>query len=176
MIGRFASRLCGSADLYAGSGKGPECSVNFVTCHDGFTLDDLVSYARKHNTANGEGNRDGADQNYSANYGVEGPSADPAIEAIRRRQIKNLLLTLAISRGVPMLLAGDEFRRTQRGNNNAYCQDNETSWIDWSLVERHQELVRFTREVLALRRAHPVLPRSLPDVQRRCPARRLRGA
>ena len=159
MMGRFASRLCGSADLYAGSGKGPECSVNFVTCHDGFTLQDLVSYARKHNTANGEQNRDGADENYSANYGVEGASCDPAIEAIRVRQIKNLLLTLAISRGVPMLLAGDEFRRTQTGNNNAYCQDNETSWIDWSLAERHRELVAFTREVLALRRAHPVLRR-----------------
>ena len=138
MMGRFASRICGSSDLYAGSGKGPECSINFVTCHDGFTLNDLVSYSRKHNEANGEGNRDGADENFSANYGVEGESADPAIEAVRQRQIKNFLLTLAISRGVPMLLAGDEFRRTQRGNNNAYCQDNETSWVDWSLGERHR--------------------------------------
>ena len=159
MVGRFASRICGSSDLYRGSGKGPECSINFVTCHDGFTLNDLVSYARKHNEANGEHNRDGADENYSANYGVEGESGDPAIEAIRARQIKNFLLTLAISRGVPMLLAGDEFRRTQRGNNNAYCQDNETSWVDWSLRQRHDEIVRFTRNVLALRRAHPVLRR-----------------
>ncbi|HXJ79959.1 MAG TPA: glycogen debranching protein GlgX [Candidatus Methylomirabilis sp.] len=157
MVGRFASRICGSSDLYGGSGKGPECSINFVTCHDGFTLSDLVSYERKHNEANGERNRDGAAENYSANYGVEGESDAPAIEAIRVRQIKNFLLTLAVSRGVPMLLGGDEFRRTQRGNNNAYCQDNETSWVDWSLRQRHDEIVRFTRNVLALRRAHPVL-------------------
>ena len=149
----------GSSDLYAGSGKGPECSINFVTCHDGFTLNDLVSYERKHNEANGEDNRDGADENYSANYGVEGESDDPAVEAVRRRQIKNFLLTLAISRGVPMLLGGDEFRRTQRGNNNAYCQDNETSWVDWSLCHRHDEILRFARNVLALRRDHPVLRR-----------------
>jgi glycogen operon protein len=159
MMGRFASRISGSADLYSGSGKGPECSVNFVTCHDGFTLNDLVSYARKHNRANGEDNRDGAGENFSANYGEEGVSADAAIEAVRHRQIKNLLLTLAISRGIPMLLAGDEFRRTQRGNNNAYCQDNHTSWVDWSLAERHQELVRFTRQIFALRREHAVLRR-----------------
>jgi glycogen operon protein len=159
MLGRFASRICGSSDLYAASGKGPECSVNFVTCHDGFTLNDLVSYARKHNTANGEANHDGADENFSANYGIEGASTDDGIEAARHRQVKNFLLTLAISRGVPMLLAGDEFRRTQRGNNNAYCQDNNTSWIDWSLAEQHQELVRFTRHVLAFRRAHAVLRR-----------------
>ena len=157
MVGRFASRICGSSDLYRESGKGPECSINFVTCHDGFTLNDLVSYARKHNEANGEHNRDGADENHSANYGVEGQSDDPAIETIRVRQIKNFLLTLAISRGVPMLLAGDEFRRTQRGNNNCYCQDNDTSWVDWSLRQRHDDIVRFTRNVLALRRAHPVL-------------------
>jgi glycogen operon protein len=159
MVGAFASRLCGSADLYSGSGKGPECSINLVTCHDGFTLNDLVSFAGKRNDANGEGNRDGADENYSANYGVEGHTDDPVIESIRRRQIKNLLLTLAISRGVPMLLGGDEFRRTQQGNNNAYCQDNETSWVDWSLCPRNGELVRFTREVLALRRVHSVLRR-----------------
>jgi glycogen operon protein len=159
MLGRFASRICGSSDLYAGSGKGPESSVNFVTCHDGFTLNDLVSYERKHNAANGEGNRDGAHENFSANYGVEGESADPGIEAVRQRQIKNCLLTLAISRGVPMLLGGDEMRRTQQGNNNAYCQDNETSWVDWSLAERHQDLVRFTRQLFAFRRAHAVLRR-----------------
>jgi glycogen operon protein len=159
MLGRFATRICGSSDLYAGSGKGPECSVNFVTCHDGFTLNDLVSYGRKHNSANGEGNRDGANENFSANYGAEGEVGDPVVEAIRERQIRNFLLTLAISRGVPMLLAGDEFRRTQRGNNNAYCQDNDTSWVDWSLAGRHQDLVRFTREAFAFRRVHPVLRR-----------------
>ena len=159
MSGRFASRICGSSDLYAGSGKGPECSVNFVTCHDGFTLNDLVSYARKHNEANGEGNRDGADQNFSANYGVEGDSVDPAIDRLRERQIRNFILTLAISRGVPMLLAGDEFRRTQRGNNNAYCQDNGTSWIDWSLAMRHRDLVAFVQLAFALRRRHAVLRR-----------------
>jgi glycogen operon protein len=159
MIGRFASRICGSSDLYAGSGKGPECSVNFVTCHDGFTLNDLVSYSRKHNDANGEGNRDGANENFSANYGVEGETADPAVQAVRLRQIKNFLLTLAIARGVPMLLGGDEFRRTQGGNNNPYCQDNETSWVDWSRAERHRELVRFTRTLLAFRRMHAVLRR-----------------
>jgi glycogen operon protein len=159
MVGRFASRICGSSDLYRESGKGPECSINFVTCHDGFTLNDLVSYERKHNEANGEHNRDGADENLSANYGVEGESLDPAIDSLRARQIKNFLLTLALSRGVPMLLGGDEFRRTQRGNNNPHCQDNETSWVDWSLRQRHDEIVRFTRSVLALRRAHPVLRR-----------------
>jgi glycogen operon protein len=159
MVGRFASRICGSSDLYGGSGKGPECSINFVTCHDGFTLNDVVSYVRKHNEANGEDNRDGSGDNHSANYGVEGESDDPAVETVRRRQIKNFLLTLAISRGVPMLLAGDEFRRSQRGNNNAYCQDNETSWVDWTLLQRNAEIFRFARGVLALRRAHPVLQR-----------------
>jgi glycogen operon protein len=169
MMGRFASRICGSSDLYYGSGKGPECSINFVTCHDGFTLNDLVSYSRKHNEANGENNRDGANENYSANYGVEGESNDPAIEAMRRRQIKNFLLSLAVARGVPMLLGGDEFRRGQRGNNNAYCQDNDTSWIDWSLLQRHNEIFRFARGVVALRRAHPVLRREAfytdPEIQ-----------
>jgi glycogen operon protein len=159
IVGRFASRICGSSDLYSGSGKGPECSINFVTCHDGFTLNDLVSYSRKHNEANGENSRDGANENYSANYGVEGESDDPAIDASRRRQIKNFLMTLAIARGVPMLLGGDEFRRSQRGNNNAYCQDNDTSWVDWSLLQRNNEIFRFARGVLALRRAHPVLRR-----------------
>ncbi len=157
MTGAFASRICGSSDLYAGSGKGPECSINFVACHDGFTLNDLVSYERKHNEANGESNRDGSDDNCSANYGVEGASDDPAVEAVRRSQIKNFLLTLAISRGVPMLLGGDEFRRTQRGNNNAYCQDNATSWLDWSLCRQHEDILRFSRNMFAFRGAHPVL-------------------
>jgi isoamylase len=158
--GDFASRLCGSSDLYQGSGKTPGCSVNFITCHDGFTLNDLVSYSRKHNEANGEGNRDGADVNFSDNCGAEGPADDPAVDSLRRRQIKNFLLTLFVSRGVPMLMGGDEFRRTQRGNNNAYCQDNEISWYDWSLLERHKEIHRFCRGMIAFRRAHPVLRQS----------------
>jgi glycogen operon protein len=159
MLGAFASRICGSSDLYAGSGKGPESSINFVTCHDGFTLDDLVSYRFKHNYRNGEGNRDGANDNFSDGYGAEGPTPDPAITRVRERQIRNFLLTLFISRGVPMLLGGDEFRRTQRGNNNAYCQDNEISWVDWSLLEQHGELQGFVRDLIALRHDHPVLTR-----------------
>ena len=129
MLALFASRICGSADIYTKSGKGPDGSINFVTCHDGFTLNDLVSYRSKHNEANGENNHDGTDANFSENHGSEGETKDAGIESLRRRQIKNFLLTLLISRGVPMLLGGDEFRRTQRGNNNAYCQDNETSWV-----------------------------------------------
>ncbi|MGA7202790.1 MAG: glycogen debranching protein GlgX, partial [Candidatus Cybelea sp.] len=121
MLGAFASRICGSEDIYENSGKGPECSINLVTCHDGFTLNDLVSFRQKHNRANGEDNHDGADENFSENYGSEGPSQEQAIESVRKRQIKNFLLTLFISRGVPMLLGCDEFRRTQGGNNNAYC-------------------------------------------------------
>jgi isoamylase len=157
MTGSFATRICGSSDLYHESGKGPQSSINFVTCHDGFTLNDLVTYARKHNEANGEDNRDGDQENNSANYGVEGESEDPVVEALRLRQIKNFLLTLGVARGVPMLLGGDEFRRTQRGNSNAYCQDNETSWLDWSLLQRHQEVFQFARGMLALRRMYPVL-------------------
>ena len=156
-IGSFASRICGSSDLYQSSGKGPASSLNFVTCHDGFTLNDLVSYTQKHNDENGEYNHDGTDANYSDNCGMEGPSQDPAVEGMRNRLIKNFLLTLFISRGVPMLLGGDEFRRTQRGNNNAYCQDNEVSWFDWSLLEKHKEIHRFTRGIIAFRRAHSVL-------------------
>ena len=157
MMGLFASRICGSSDLYQGSGKGPGSSLNFVTSHDGFTLNDLVSYKQKHNDENGESSRDGSDANYSDNCGVEGPSDDPAVEEMRNRLIKTFLLTLFISRGIPMLLGGDEFRRTQRGNNNAYCQDNEVSWFDWSLVERHKEIHRFTRGMIAFRRAHSAL-------------------
>jgi glycogen operon protein len=157
MLGLFASRICGSADIYTKSGKGPEGSINFLTCHDGFTLNDLVSYRYKHNEANGEDNRDGADANFSQNYGAEGETADAGIETLRKGQIKNFLLTLLISRGVPMLLGGDEFRRTQGGNNNAYCQDNETGWVDWSYLERHREIYRFARGMIAFRRAHPVL-------------------
>jgi glycogen operon protein len=157
MLGSFASRICGSADIYSKSGKGPESSINFITCHDGFTLNDLVSYRSKHNEANGENNRDGTDCNFSENYGSEGETKDAGTETLRKRQIKNFLLTLLISRGVPMLLGGDEFRRTQGGNNNAYCQDNETSWINWTNLEQHQEIYRFVQGVIAFRRAHPIL-------------------
>jgi len=161
MLGSFASRICGSADIYTKSGKGPEGSINFITSHDGFTLNDLVSYRSKHNEANGENNHDGTDANYSENYGSEGADDDPGIEMLRKRQIKNFLLTLMISRGVPMLLGGDEFRRTQGGNNNAYCQDNETSWIDWANLEQHQEIYRFVRGMIAFRSAHPVLSKEV---------------
>ncbi|MGB9292709.1 MAG: glycogen debranching protein GlgX [Desulfobaccales bacterium] len=157
VLGLFAQRICGSADIYSKSGKGPDSSINFVTCHDGFTLHDLVSYRQKHNEANGQNNHDGTNENYSENYGAEGETADGQIESIRKRQIKNFLVTLLISRGVPMLLGGDEFRRTQGGNNNAYCQDNETSWQDWSRLEQHGEIFRFTRGLIAFRRAHPIL-------------------
>ena len=159
MLGAFASRICGSEDLYARSGKGPECSINFITCHDGFTLNDLVSFRRKHNMANGESDCDGTDENYSANYGVEGPSDDPRIEKLRARQIRNFLLTLLISRGVPMLLGGDELRRTQKGNNNAYCQDNDTTWYDWHALQRNADIHGFLQRMIAFRRAHPVLSR-----------------
>lgn len=157
MAGAFASRLCGSADIYARAGKQPLHSINFITCHDGFTLNDLVSYDAKHNEANGEANQDGASVEFSANYGVEGETDDPEIEAIRLRQIRNLLATLFLSRGVPMLLGGDEFRRTQRGNNNAYCQDNTVSWFNWDLADRHRELVEFTAHLIAFRRKHEIL-------------------
>ena len=157
MMGLFASRICGSADLYQRSGKGPANSLNFVTSHDGFTLNDLVSYKQKHNEENGENNRDGTDANYSDNCGVEGPSAAADVEALRNRLIKNFLVTLFVSRGIPMLLGGDEFRRTQRGNNNAYCQDNAISWVDWSFLEKHGEIHRFARGMIAFRHAHSVL-------------------
>jgi glycogen operon protein len=157
MLGSFASRICGSADIYTRSGKSPESSINFVTCHDGFTLNDLVSYRYKHNEANAENNHDGSDANFSQNCGSEGQTTDAGIENSRKGQIKNFLLTLLISRGVPMLLGGDEFRRTQGGNNNAYCQDNETSWHDWSCLEQHEDIFRFTCGMIAFRRAHPTL-------------------
>lgn len=157
MTGAFATRFGGSSDIFGSQQETPVNSINFVTCHDGFTLNDLVSYARKHNEANGEENRDGVSENYSENNGAEGPSDDPQIEAMRLRQIKNFILTLFVSRGVPMLLGGDEFRRSQLGNNNAYCQDNETSWYDWRLADRNADLIRFVRGVIALRKRHPVL-------------------
>jgi isoamylase len=155
----FASRLTGSSDLYETSGRRPVASINFVTCHDGFPLTDLVSYNDKHNEANGEDNRDGTDDNRSWNCGTEGPTDDPVIAQLRARQRRNFLTTLFLSQGVPMLLAGDEMGRTQGGNNNAYCQDNEVSWLDWGLAEAERDLLRFTRTLAAIRRDHPVFRR-----------------
>ena len=155
----LATRLCGSADLYEWSGRRPAHSVNFITCHDGFTLNDLVSYSEKHNDANGESNRDGANDNNSWNCGVEGPTSDRMVQKLRHRQARNLFATLMLSQGTPMLLAGDEFLRTQQGNNNAWCQDNELSWIDWSLKEQNADFFRFARMMIALRKRHPALRR-----------------
>jgi glycogen operon protein len=159
-LGEFASRFTGSSDLYQDDGRRPFASVNFVTCHDGFTLADLVSYDQKHNEANGEDNRDGSDDNRSWNCGVEGPTDDPEVNALRERQQRNFLATLCLSQGVPMLSGGDELGRTQQGNNNAWCQDNELSWFDWELDERREQLLAFTRRLVALRRNHPVFHRS----------------
>ena len=176
LAGEVASRVAGSADLYANDGRLPGCSVNFVTCHDGFTLADLVSYDVKHNEANGEDNRDGTDDNASWNSGVEGETTDPAVARLRVVQAKNAVAILMVSRGVPMLLAGDEVLRSQEGNNNAWCQDNERSWFDWRLVEASRDMLRFTRELIAFRRRHPCLTanrffsgglvagRDLPDI------------
>jgi len=148
---RFADRMLGSLDVYRHKGREAEVSVNFVTCHDGFTLNDLVSYNEKHNEANGEGNRDGASDNRSWNCGAEGPTNDPAVEQLRNRQVKNFLTVTLLSLGLPMFVMGDEVRRTQHGNNNAYCQDNETSWFDWSLLTRYPDVHRFVK-LLATRR------------------------
>jgi glycogen operon protein len=150
-VTRLADRLLGSPDLYGARPREPAQSVNFVTCHDGFTLNDLVSYDRKHNEANGEGSRDGSDHNLSWNCGAEGETDDPAVERLRARQIRNLLAIDILSLGTPMLLMGDEVRRSQRGNNNAYCQDNELSWFDWSAVGRHADLLRFVRGLIQVR-------------------------
>ncbi|MBC9730565.1 glycogen debranching protein GlgX [Streptomyces sp. TRM68367] len=154
-------RLSGSSDLYAWGGRRPQASVNYLTAHDGFTLRDLVSYERKHNEANGEGNRDGSDDNRSWNCGAEGETGDAGVRALRRRQLRNLLTTLLLSTGVPMLVAGDELGRTQRGNNNAYCQDNEIGWVDWSLPAEPgwRALFDLTSRLIALRHRHPVLRR-----------------
>ena len=159
IIGELASRLSGSSDIFQRGGRNPTASINFVTSHDGFTLHDLVSYERKHNEANLEGNRDGADENRSWNCGSEGPTGDPQIRALRERQKRNLLASLFFSQGVPMLVAGDEMGRTQRGNNNAYCQDNDISWLDWQLDGDGERLLAFTRQVVRLRRSHPALRR-----------------
>jgi glycogen operon protein len=158
-VNEFATRLSGSSDLYAGNGRLPFASVNFITCHDGFTLNDLVSYNEKHNEANGEQNRDGADDNNSYNFGVEGPTDDATIIAVRERQKRNLLATLMFSQGVPMLLAGDEIGHTQKGNNNTYCQDNELSWLGWDLNENQKQLFEFARRVIAIRHSQPGLRR-----------------
>jgi len=160
ITGEVASCIAGSSDLYADDGRLPANSINFVTCHDGFTLRDLVSYNHKHNEANGEDNRDGTNDNLSWNCGFEGETDDPAVVALRRRQAKNFIAILMISRGVPMLLAGDEVWRTQRGNNNAWCQDNELSWFDWNLVETERDLLEFVRGMIAVRRRHPSLIRN----------------
>jgi isoamylase len=148
IIPRLAARIAGSADLYRKVEWDPSRSINFVTCHDGFTLNDLVSYEQKHNEANGHGNEDGTEVNLSWNCGVEGPTDDPAIQALRSRQVKNFLTLLFVSQGTPMLLMGDEVRRTQRGNNNAYCQDNEISWFNWDDVQRHAGILRFVRQII----------------------------
>jgi glycogen operon protein len=176
-LGEFASRLTGSSDLYAGDTRRPVASVNFVTCHDGFTVHDLVSYDHKHNEANGEDNRDGSNDNRSWNCGAEGPTRRPTVVALRERQKRNFLTTLFLSQGVPMLLAGDELGRTQQGNNNAYCQDNEVSWVHWQGAEtapaagrsarrarsaaqaRNTELLKFVRMLIQFRAGHPVFRR-----------------
>jgi glycogen operon protein len=159
VIGEFARRLTGSSDLYGRSGKKPHASINFITAHDGFTLADLVSYNAKHNEANGEGNRDGNDNNLSWNCGVEGPADDANVNALRERQQRNFVATLFLSQGVPMLLAGDEIGRTQQGNNNAYCQDNPLSWVDWTLTPARERLLRFVQRLTRLRAQHPTFRR-----------------
>jgi isoamylase len=158
-VSEFASRFTGSSDLYQRDGRKPFASINFVTAHDGFTLRDLVTYNDKHNEANGEGNRDGDNHNRSWNHGVEGETDDPAVMGLRERQLRNFLTTLLLSQGVPMLLGGDEIARTQGGNNNAYCQDNEISWIDWQLDERAQRMLAWTKRLIRLRAQHPVFRR-----------------
>jgi glycogen operon protein len=156
----LAPRLCGSADIFDQHGRKPYASVNFITAHDGFTLHDLVTYNERHNEANGEENRDGSSDNRSWNCGVEGPTDDEAINALRERQMRNLLATLLLSQGTPMLLAGDEFGRTQQGNNNAYCQDNEISWLDWEFSPLGERLHEFVQQLIALRSRYPILRRS----------------
>ena len=150
-ISNFASRLAGSPDIFGHEEREVEQSINFVSCHDGFTLNDVVSYNQKHNESNGEQNRDGSNDNFSWNSGVEGPTDDPKIEQLRNRQVKNFLTTLLLSTGAPMLLMGDEVRKSQNGNNNAYVQDNEISWFDWNLVNQHEEIHRFVKNLIAAR-------------------------
>jgi isoamylase len=153
-------RLYGSADIFDRFGRRPHASINFITSHDGFTLNDLVSYNERHNEANGENNADGHSHNRSWNCGAEGPTDDEGVNALRQRQMRNMLATLLLSQGTPMLLAGDEFARTQRGNNNAYCQDNDISWVDWSQAERNRSLVEFVQQLTGLRSKYPILRRN----------------
>jgi glycogen operon protein len=160
MVDEVCERLCGSADLYQSSHRHPINSVNFVTAHDGFTLADLVAYDRKHNEANGEGNRDGVDENLSWNCGAEGPTDDPAVLGLRVRQIKNFATILMLSQGVPMLVMGDEVGRSQGGNNNAWCHDDPVSWFDWSLPQENHGLLRFWSLLIAFRRRHGTVHRS----------------
>ncbi|MBM4090975.1 MAG: glycogen debranching protein GlgX, partial [Planctomycetes bacterium] len=157
--GLFATRISGSSDLYMKTGRPPSCSINFITSHDGYTANDLVSYKDKHNEANGEGNRDGENNNLSDNFGVEGPTGRKSVRLLRARQIRNLMTTLLLSQGVPMIVAGDECRRTQKGNNNAYCQDNAISWFDWRLVKQHADLIRFVRTLIHFRRTQSTVRR-----------------
>ncbi|MGL4943805.1 MAG: glycogen debranching protein GlgX [Thermoguttaceae bacterium] len=176
MTGAIATRLSGSSDLYSHTGRSPFCSINFITSHDGFTLNDLVTYNQKYNAKNGEDNRDGDNNNMSCNYGIEGPTSNEAVDATRQRQIRNMLATLFLSQGVPMLVAGDEIRRTQNGNNNAYCQDNEISWFDWKLAKKNESLRRFTEGLIRFRLSEPAVrqtrfltgqprrPGGLPDI------------
>jgi glycogen operon protein len=160
LLGEVATRIAGSSDFYALAGKAPGNGVNFITCHDGFTLWDLVSYDAKHNEANAEDNHDGRDDNFSWNSGIEGDTDDPAVLQLRAQRARNAIALLLLSQGVPMLLAGDEVLRTQRGNNNAYCQDNDISWLDWSFTPAARQMLRFTRELIALRKRHPSLRRA----------------
>jgi glycogen operon protein len=159
VVAEFATRFCGSSDLYAWSGRLPRASINFVTCHDGFTLEDLVSYDSKHNDANGEENRDGADHNISWNCGVEGPTSNKKIVELRERKKRSILATLIFSQGVPMLLAGDELGHSQLGNNNTYCQDNEISWLNWNFKKRQKNSLAFVRRLLSIYRTQPVFHR-----------------
>jgi len=174
--GTFATRLAGSSDLYQDDGRPPASSINFITSHDGFTLNDLVSYRHKHNEANGEGNHDGDNNNLSENFGVEGPTHEHTIQMLRARQVRNMLSSLMLSQGVPMLVSGDECGRTQHGNNNAYCQDNSVSWFDWNATKENAGLLRFTQALIAFRKQHvavrskqyltgkPTGKRGLPDI------------
>jgi glycogen operon protein len=158
-VSEFATRLSGSSDLYEQSGRRPYASINFITCHDGFTLEDLVSYNEKHNEANGEDNKDGANDNHSWNCGAEGPTDDASIRALRAQQKRNLIATLLFSQGVPMICGGDELGHTQHGNNNAYCQDNDLTWLHWDLDADRQEFLNFVRKVTELWRKQPVFQR-----------------
>lgn len=160
MISELATRISGSSDLYLDDGRKPFHSINYITAHDGFTMNDLVSYVEKHNEMNGEQNRDGHGANFSMNFGHEGPTDDPKIEKLRNRMVKNYFTTLLLSAGTPMLLGGDEMRRTQQGNNNAYCQDNQVTWFDWTLAETHKDVARFCRQLIKFRKRHPVFKRS----------------